>query len=453
MKRFSNQLDPGALAPIFANGRKVEDKKRLRLFLYRISLPLVFLFFAGCAEMPVYREEIYYPKIRQPAVTVKLLQTDEDIVISPKESFVIRCSRERGDKSVYYASASIRVGVSEDGIVLSERNQGKIETDLSEASFFPQQDDSYLFLNGRPYRGGVEVVLRPKNPQDENTRSIMVLNVVWVEDYLKGVVPAEIGKLTEEEIEALKAQAIAARTYSLSRLGQYQDWGYDLEASVLDQVYAGLDGEDIVVNEAIEKTAGEVIDYQGKLIDAYYHANSGGKTEYVENVWGRQEVPYLVSVDDDDFCSWAKNYSWDEAWDRKELERNLSAYLDSLRLLPEGGFGRLVDLVIKERSPSGRIQVLEVVTDSRTYRIYKDKIRWALRRGSDPDLILPSTLFDLEIERGFDNSIRSVTATGRGNGHGIGMCQTGAIGMAREGYSCKDILTHYYTGASIIKSY
>jgi len=464
MKRYSNQLNRGALTPISGNRKKAKDKRHRRLFPYGIFLPLLLLFIGGCAEMPVYREEVFYPKIKQPAVTVKLLETDEDIVVSPKESFVIRCFHEKGDRSVYYASASIRVGVSGGGIVLSERTQGEIEANLNKVSFFPQKDDSYLFLNGKPYRGVFEVVLNPKNPQDrfdsstslttsENAKSMMVLNVVWVEDYLRGVVPAEIGKLGEEEIEALKAQAIAARTYSLSRLGQYKKSGYDLEASVLDQVYNGVDGEDPVVSEAIKQSAGKVIAYRGKLIHAYYHANSGGKTEYVENVWGRQEVPYLISVDDDDFCSWAKNYNWEEIWDRQDLERNLSAYLDSLRLLPASGFGRLVDLLIKRISPSGRIEVLEVVTDSGTYRVYKDKIRWALRKGSDPNLILPSTLFDLEIERGFDNSITSVTATGRGNGHGVGMCQTGAIGMAREGYSCEEILTHYYPGVNIIRSY
>ena len=452
MKKCSNPLDRGALTPISLNRKKAKDRKRLGLFLYRLLLPLFLLFFVGCAEMPVYKEEIFYPRIKQPAVTVKLLETDENIVISPKESFVIRCFHEKGDRSVYYASASIRVEVSGGGIVLSERTQGQLEINLSKVSFFPKKDDSYLFLNGKPYRGMLEVVLSPKNPKGKNPKSLLILNVLWVEDYLKGVVPAEIGKLSVEEIEALKAQAIAARTYSLSRLGQYEDLGYDLEASVIDQVYIGVDGENPLVNFAIKQTEGKVIAYQGKLIHAYYHANCGGKTEYVENVWGRQEAPYLVSVDDDDFCSWAKNYSWEETWDRKELERNLSVYLDSLRLLPRG-FGRLVDLVVKQRSPSGRIEVLEVVTDSGTYRIYKDKIRWALKRGSNPDLILPSTLFDLEIERGFDYSIKSVTAKGFGNGHGVGMCQTGAIGMARKGYSYKDILTRYYRGVKIIKCY
>jgi stage II sporulation protein D len=456
MKKYPDQLNRGIFAQVFASREKAKDNKWLGLSFYRIILPLLVLFFVSCTEMPVYKEEILYPKIKQPAVTVKILETDQNIVISPKELFSIRCFQKTGNKAVYYASASIVVGISGGGIILSENNQGEIEADLAKVSFFPQNDDFYLFLNGKPYRGALEVVSSPKNPE-----SLLALNMVWVEDYLKGVVPAEIGKLSEEEIEALKAQAIAARTYSLSRLGQYKDLGYDLEASVLDQVYNGVDGEDLLVNEAIKRTAGKVIAYQGELIDAYYHANCGGKTEYVENVWGRPYVPYLASVDDGNFCSWAKNYSWEDIWSRKDLERNISAYLDSFGLLSGDGstalnageFGKLVDLVIKQRSPSGRIEVLEVVTDAGTYRIYKDKIRWALRRGANPDLILPSTLFDLEIEKGFDNSIISVTARGHGNGHGVGMCQTGAIGMARKGYSCEDILTHYYPGVNIIKSY
>jgi stage II sporulation protein D len=93
------------------------------------------------------------------------------------------------------------------------------------------------------------------------------------------------------------------------------------------------------------------------------------------------------------------------------------------------------------------------VTDEGTYLIQKDKIRWALKRGSDPTSILPSTLFDLKIERGTDGSIQRIIAQGRGNGHGVGMCQTGAIGMARKGYSYKDILMHYYPGVKITKGY
>jgi SpoIID/LytB domain protein len=452
-KENSFWLARGALTPIFASRKKAKDKKSLGLFLHKVLLPLLLLFFVGCAEMPVYREEVFYPKIKEPAVTVKLLETEENIIIAPKESFVIRCFSEKGNRAVYYALDSIRVGVWGDGIVLSEGTQNEFERDLNKVSFLPQKDDSYLFLNGKPYRGALEVVAAMGDPPGKNPKSLLVLNIVYVEDYLKGVVPAEIGKLGDQEIEALKAQAVAARTYSLSRLGQYENSGYDLEASVVDQIYTGAEGENPLVNEAIEDTKGRVLAFGEKLIHAYYHANCGGRTEYVERVWDKPQEPYLISVDDDDFCSWAKNYTWEETWSKEELERNISLYLDSLSLLPHFGFGNLIDLIIKERSPSGRIEVLEVVTDSGTYQIYRDKIRWALKRGSDPNLILPSTLFDLEIQRGFDNSIQWITAKGHGNGHGVGMCQTGAIGMARKGYSYEDILTHYYPGVNIVKSY
>jgi stage II sporulation protein D len=453
MKRYLNQLDRSGLIMISANRSKATKRKRLGFFLHKILLPLFLLFFVSCAEMPVYKEEVFYPKIKQPAVTVKLLETEENIVIAPKESFVIRCFSKKGDKAVYYASDSIRVGIWGDGIVLSEGNQTEFEVNLNKVSFLPQKEDSYLFLNGKAYRGALEVVLGPNNLQGKNPKSLLVLNIVYVEDYLKGVVPAEIGKLKDEETEALKAQAVAARTYSLSRLGQYEDLGYDLEASVVDQIYTGIEGENPLVNEAIKDTKGRVLVYGKKLIHAYYHANCGGRTEYIERVWDKPPESYLIPVDDDDFCSWAKNYTWEETWRKEDLERNLTLFLDSCEVLPPEGFGNLVDLVVKERSPSGRIELLDVVTDSGTYQIYRDKIRRALKRGSDPNLILPSTLFDLEIQRGFDNSIQWVTAKGHGNGHGVGMCQTGAIGMARRGYSYEDILTHYYPGVNVVKSY
>jgi stage II sporulation protein D len=484
-----NQLDRGALTPIFADRKKSmlpvdviirrensgmitslkSKRKPLWIFLLITFLPLLLLLFVSCAEMPQFREEIFYPKTKQPAVRVRLLQTRENIVISSQGSSVIKCFNQKGKGSTYYASANFVVGFSEDGITLSESTRGVFEANLTKVFFLPKKDDSYLFLNGKPYRGALEVVLSPKDPQGENPESLMVINIVYVEDYLKGVVPAEIGKLKDEETEALKAQAVAARTYSLSRLGQYEGLGYDLEASVVDQVYNGVEGENPLVNKAIKDTKGRVLVYGKKLIHAYYHANCGGRTEYIERVWDKPPEPYLIPVDDDDFCSWAKNYNWEETWRKEDLERDLTIFLDSCEVLPPDGsptygehnrttlttrgFGNLVDLVVKERSPSGRIEVLHVVTDSGTYPIYRDKIRWALKRGSDPNLILPSTLFDLEIQRGFDNSIQWVTARGHGNGHGVGMCQTGAIGMARKGYSYHEILTHYYPGVKIVKSY
>jgi stage II sporulation protein D len=99
------------------------------------------------------------------------------------------------------------------------------------------------------------------------------------------------------------------------------------------------------------------------------------------------------------------------------------------------------------------VEWLYVLTDKGTYPILADNIRRVLKKPNGSNSILPSTWFDLEVERGEGNSLKQVTVRGHGNGHGVGMCQTGAIGMARAGYSSKDILTHYYTGVKIIKCY
>lgn len=412
-----------------------------------LILVTVTLLFLNCAEMPVFREEPPYPQIRQPAVTIKLLATKNSLRVSSDGSFVISCFPEEGERSVYYASAEILVKLSGEGITLSQKTQGELETDLHKVSFFPKEDKLWLYLNGKPYRGTVEITAC-KNPG-----SLLAFNIIYVEDYLKGVVPAEMGKLGQPEMEALKAQAIAARTYSLSRLGQYADKGYDLEASAEDQVYAGVKGEDPLVNRAIQLTRGEVLTHEGKIIHAYYHANSGGKTEYIERVWDKPKEDYLIPIDDENFCSWSKNYTWMESWTKEALERNIEEFLDTFETFTDEGMGNLLHLQIKNRSPSGRVEVLEVVTDEGYYHIQKDEIRWALKKGSDPTSILPSTLFDLKIERETDGSIQRVIAQGRGNGHGVGMCQIGAIGMARKGYSHKDILMHYYPGVKITKFY
>lgn len=412
-----------------------------------VSLVILFLFILNCAEKPVFREEIFYPKIKHPSVIVKLIETEDSLRVSSPESFTIRCFPSEGEPFIYYASAEIGVKFSQGGITLSQKTQGELETNLCKVSFIPKKDDGWLYLNGKPYRGVLEMILS-KNP-----KSLMALNIIHLEDYLKGVVPAEIGKLNHPGMEALKAQAVAARTYALFCMGQNKDKEYDLESTVADQIYSGAEVEDPLVNQAIKLTKGKVLTYEGKLVCAYYHANCGGKTEYIEKVWDKPKQPYLIQVDDDDFCSWSKNYIWEESWTKDILEENVKIFLDSLQISPKGEFGNLLDLNIKQRSPSGRVELLEVVTDSGTYPIRADKIRWALKKTSNHNSILPSTWFDLEIERENGNSIKRVTARGRGNGHGVGMCQSGAIGMAKAGNSYKDILMHYYPGVKITKCY
>jgi stage II sporulation protein D len=419
----------------------------MRVEMWKLCIAAAVVFLSSCSERPVFREEILSPQIKQPAVRVRLLETKNSQAISSEGSFLIRCLFRDGQRSTYHAAARMRVRSGQGTLTLSQGNQGALETDLKRVSFLPVEKDSRILLNGRPYRGALEMV-----PADDDGR-LLVLNLIHVEEYLKGVVPAEIGKLTGQELEALKAQAVAARTYSLSRLGQYAERGYDLEATVADQVYKGAGGEDPLASRAVELTRGEVLVSQGKLISAYYHSNSGGMTEDVEKVWDVPRESYLVPVEDESCCSWSETFAWQENWTKETLQRNLRAFLRVSAALPEGEFGNLLNLQIAGRSPSGRVEVLKVTTDTGTYRIRGDRIRWALRKGSRSESILPSTCFDLVIERDTNGDIRQVKAQGRGNGHGVGMCQIGAIGMARKGHVYQDILKLYYSDAQMIKCY
>jgi stage II sporulation protein D len=415
------------------------------LKVFALSCGFAVFLLVGCADMPVLQDEVFYPQVKQPSVTVKLLETKGRLAISSNGPFVIRCFPREGERSLYYASSEMLLQLSDDGIRLSQESQGELENSLHRVSFLPKEGDFWIYLNGRPYRGLLEVAA----PTD--TGSLLVLNLVYLEDYLKGVIPAEIGRLGVDEMEALKAQAVAARTYCLTRLGRYADRGYDLEATVADQVYSGVQAETQLANRAVELTTEEVMAHRGRLIKAYYHANSGGKTESVERVWDKPKQDYLIPVDDSDFCSWAENYQWRESWTKDALQINLQSFFATSVNQSNGRFGEVVNLRIRKRSASGRVEILDVVTDWGTYSVCRDKIRWALRKGSDSTSILPSTCFDLEIKRNGDGSLEQVIARGRGNGHGVGMCQIGAIGMARRGYSYQDILAFYYSGVELTR--
>ncbi|MBP1597523.1 MAG: SpoIID/LytB domain protein [Acidobacteria bacterium] len=155
--------------------------------------------------------------------------------------------------------------------------------------FLPGSKESHLRVNGRPYRGVLDVSL------GRNGR-ITVVNELGIEEYLLGVVPMELSPTTYPEEMALQAQAIAARTYALKNLGRYRNAGYDLTDDTMTQVYGGVAAEKIQSNEAVRQTSGIAIYYQGSLIDAMYSSTCGGRTEDFSNVFDGSPVPYLTSV-------------------------------------------------------------------------------------------------------------------------------------------------------------
>ena len=168
----------------------------------------------------------------------------------------------------------------------------------SELYFIPANPQSFLTLNGKGYRGFLVM--------KGTSRGIVIVNYVNLEDYLKSVVPGELSPGQFNAIEALKAQAVAARTYALKNMGQYDKFGYDLVNTPQSQLYVGMSSEHPQSTRAVEETKGEVVRYRGELINALYTSTCGGKTEDAEKVFSGRPVPYLKGVE----CASEKQQEW-----------------------------------------------------------------------------------------------------------------------------------------------
>ena len=304
--------------------------------------------------------------------------------------------------------------------------------------------EAHLTINGKPFRGVLEIY--------SVGDSLEVVNVLNIEDYLKGVLPPEIGRLKKDAYQALKTQAVAARTYAYSRIKENAEKRYAVVNNIMDQVYTGILGEYSLANKAIEETHGEILTYHGQMITAYYHSTCGGFTEDIVNAWDKHAAGYLKSVDDDDFCKWSKFHDWEMTWKPRVLSRYLCDYLVANRQY-DGDSLAIEDIQILERFPTGRISHLKVITDQGEFLLFKDQIRWAFRRPNNPNAILPSSNFNIQLWRDTEGRLTEISASGHGYGHGVGMCQTGAIGRARAGYKYDQILKSYYTGVEITKAY
>jgi stage II sporulation protein D len=302
---------------------------------------------------------------------------------------------------------------------------------------------------------------------------LTLVNNLDLESYLRGVVPWEIGRHEKNRLAALEAQAVAARTYTLSHLGTRKSRGFDVYASVQDQVYKGSTDEDPLCNFAVENTAGLVLRHEGREIEAYYSACCGGVSSTIEEVWARQPKPYLVSKPDrapgdrDAYCADSRHFHWREVWPAGRLEEIMKetlpeyvAYMSQTGradwagplFSPRDGSsssskpGRLRNLEILSRTTSGRVARFAVTTDAGVYNVRGDRVRWVLKPADGNPFILRSALFEVELVRDGERLVE-VAIRGRGYGHGIGLCQTGALAMAEQGKNVREILAHYYPGA------
>lgn len=377
------------------------------------------------------------------------------------------------------------------------RLTGDVSVILPEEAVF-MEENGHTSVNGKPYRGMMTF--------DFNEYLLTAVNVVDLEEYLYGVVPSEMPQ--SYEMEALKAQAVAARTYAMTKLNAHGGTSYQLCDTISCQVYKGFSNEAARTTEAIEATTGEVACYDGAPIEAVFCASMGGYTENTENVWNAP-IPYLRAVPE--FGEYG-----DSTWTRTITLDQLTAAAQA----KGAGIGTATDIVITKLSSGGRVQELQIVGTNGTKILTKEAIRsFFSSTGSS----LPSKLFTINGKGGdigtsdvsiaepvqknkntllaaaLENGIIARTEgtlehmngdrlaieieteqeepekeaissageyvektvsistvkngkfvfEGKGNGHGVGLSQNGAQAMAQQGYSYEEILKHYYTGITI----
>lgn len=415
--------------------------------------------------------------------------------------------------TVYVENASVSE-VEQESRYSAERigsTVGVLVAGSSTAVLLPQESEAVLMgtgaentfsINGTSYRGMLSFAI--------HAGVMTAVNVVDLEEYLYGVVPSEMPQSYESE--ALKAQAVAARTYAMTKLSSHTSYGYQLCDSVHCQVYKGYSGEARSTTNAVDETAGEIACYNGVPIEAVFSASTGGYTENSENVWNNV-VPYLKAVPE---IAEDGDNSWTATLTLRQLDDLLSA--------KGAGIGRAEDIVITKLSTGGRVQEMKIVGSSGSKTLTKEDIRTYF--SAAPCGSLPGKMFTINGKGGdigvyggkaavpsqassamttkggslaasaaasgivavtegtlsnmngqtislgsgntgstsvansgeyeiYSVNISTVSASGNfvfegvGRGHGVGLSQKGSQSMAKLGYGYEDILKYYYTGITI----
>lgn len=358
---------------------------------------------------------------------------------------------DSGGEGPYLIDQSVTVTISDSGTLCCNGiDSGETQLDFFKASEFIKCD-------GRLYRGDIRLMVK--------NGGILIVNIVKTDEYLYGVVGREMSE--GFPIEALKAQAVAARNYMVISMGRHSFEGFDLCNGVHCQAYGAVASEGEKVKEAVDETSGKLLLYKGAPVQCYYYSSNGGYSENSENVWVA-ELGYLKGKKDPfEQADRISDYNWSVTFTASEIKNTLAQRNIDI--------GDIKDVKVTEYSENNHALELLITGTAGTKSYYKDNIRAAMPKG------LKSTLFTVEKSGGETYSMVltanglisvvtpdsdvlsgngrvhigggseeiSFTFKGSGNGHGVGMSQYGAMFMAEQGYSYIDILKFYFTDTEI----
>jgi len=314
---------------------------------------------------------------------------------------------------------------------IRERNSGRIVYDAQKASLkirpgkvrqglMIESYNDVISVNGKEYRGRIEI---------KNTLGVlMVINHLTLEDYIKGVVPSEVPSLWPEEV--LKAQAVAARTYAMYHLNKKKATQlFDLDGTTNFQVYKGKSGEYASTNSAVDKTRGEYLVHGYQPILAYFHSACGGRTIDDRYVWKGSDMPYLKGIRCT-YCSISPNFNWETRISLVQMQASLAKKYPTM--------GKIKRIAFKRKA--GRVALVQIGHSNGTINITGNNFRLMFPVKTVKSLYFVSK-----------KSGRGLVLHGHGWGHGVGMCQWGAKGMAMQGKSYRDILSFYYRDVKVYR--
>jgi stage II sporulation protein D len=341
------------------------------------------------------------PGLAAPELRVAIRENTPAITVGSSTTAVVR---DRNGQGLGQLPGGRAINIAAEG------GRVRLASWVGDAFWVEPTDGGFIFIGERWYRGRVLVM--------PGAGGVTAVNFVDLEAYLYSVLGGEMP--TSWPLEALKSQAVAARSYALYHRNRSQNRPFDVVSTTASQVYKGLESEAHSTRTAVDATRGQVLTHGGQVIEAVFHSSSGGHTENVEDVWSRP-VPYLRAVQDYD--AGAPVYQWSVSMPMGDFQRRIA------------GVGNLVAAVPERTTPRGRVVSMRLQGNGGSRVMSGNELRQALN--------LRSTLFSISVAGD------TVNITGRGYGHGLGMSQWGAHNMAQQGRTYRDILAHYYMGATL----
>ena len=402
----------------------------------KFFLLLFLLIFFGCSSTKRFSSDNNSEFSSSNTIRVLLDNNSSELTISVNDEIFLSDESKR--------LAKVKSG---NKLVLIEKS-GELNLKIGDANFSsekfyitPATDNEIIKINGKQYRGRISIFIIDSE--------IKAVNQIGLEDYVKGVMTKEmpIGK-GNENYDALKAFSICARTYAFNKINENKNF-FDIYPDTRDQVYGGVDGETEYTNKIVDETKGQLLVYENEPAIIFYHSTCGGQTEDVSNVFSKKNIAYLGGVQDGEepYCKISPRYEWIENYS----EQTFIDRLFNAKLIESNKY-KLSDLKIKSRFNSGRVNELDIIVNDgeeiqKTIFLMGNQIRSIIRSG-DGKSILRSTLFNINIDKS-----KNIVITGKGNGHGVGLCQWGAIGQSKKGIDYEAILNHYFPGTTIKNLY